>query len=282
MALVQHLLDGIEQRCALGAEPVLQCPVGAKKMSRQRAASRVGRALVQLPDQVPADAPQAHGLNGPALGQRLEPGATRSSAPAPDPAPDCASTLQASRTPPLRATRYAPPPAQSTPARARGDAARRSRGRHIPAPHAACPSPSRTHRIARWPRRTRAARSTVRVWPCAGAPCHTRVSCPGAPAPHPRVQSLNRRAAPNACVPCSSRRAHESNRRAARRAETPHSPPQQSHAPHPSQPPTAPAPEPDPREAAPPTPRHRALGSATTRTNTPSRGPPRPTPARPG
>ena len=34
MALVQHLLDGIEQRCALGAKPVLQCPVGAKKMSR--------------------------------------------------------------------------------------------------------------------------------------------------------------------------------------------------------------------------------------------------------
>ena len=42
-------------------------------MSRQRAAPCVGRALVQLPDQVPADAPQAHGLNGPALGQRLEP-----------------------------------------------------------------------------------------------------------------------------------------------------------------------------------------------------------------
>ena len=41
-------------------------------------------------------------------------------------------------------------------------------------------------------------------------------------------------------------------------------------------------PAPHPREATPPTPRHRALGSATNRTGTPSRGPPRPTPARPG
>ena len=233
MALVQHRLDGIEQRCALGAKPVLQCPVGAKKMSRQRAASRVGRALVQLPDQVPADAPQASRPERTSARPTPRAGATRSSAPAPDPAPDCASTWRASRTPPLRATRCAAPPPQSTPARARGDAAHRSRGRHIPAPHAACPSPPRTHRIARWPRRTRAARSTVRVWPCASAPCRARVSCPIAPAPHPRAQSLHRRAAPNACVPCSSRRAHESNRRAAPHPETPRSPPRQSPSPHP-------------------------------------------------
>ena len=49
MALVQHLLDGIKQRCALGAKPVLQCPVGAKEMPRQRAAPRVGRALTTPP-----------------------------------------------------------------------------------------------------------------------------------------------------------------------------------------------------------------------------------------
>ena len=73
MALVQHLLDGIEQRCALGAKPVLQCPVGAKKMSRQRAAPRVGRALVQLPDQVPADAPHLPRPPPPRQGRHPQP-----------------------------------------------------------------------------------------------------------------------------------------------------------------------------------------------------------------
>ena len=42
-------------------------------------------------------------------------GATHSFAPAPTPAAGCAGTSRASRTPPLRATRYAAPPAQSTP-----------------------------------------------------------------------------------------------------------------------------------------------------------------------
>ena len=51
--------------------------------------------------------------------------------------------------------------------------------------------------------------------------------------PHAIVNGANRRAAPNACAPCSSRRAHESNRRAAPPGETPRSPPPQSHAPHP-------------------------------------------------
>ena len=36
MALVQHLLDGIEQRCARRAELVLQCPVGGEQMTIQR------------------------------------------------------------------------------------------------------------------------------------------------------------------------------------------------------------------------------------------------------
>ena len=54
----------IEQRCALGAKPVLQCPVGAKGCRDSAAASRVGRALV---DQVPAltassDKPGQHAL----------------------------------------------------------------------------------------------------------------------------------------------------------------------------------------------------------------------------
>ena len=36
MALVQHLLDGIEQRCARRAQSVLQCPVGGEQMTIQR------------------------------------------------------------------------------------------------------------------------------------------------------------------------------------------------------------------------------------------------------
>ena len=74
MALVQHRLDGIEQRCALGAEPVLQCPVGAEQMTRQRTTARVGRVAVQRPDQVPAQASQAHRRHRPLLAQRFEPG----------------------------------------------------------------------------------------------------------------------------------------------------------------------------------------------------------------
>ena len=73
MALVQHRLDGIEQRCALGAEPVLQCPVGGEQMTRQRTMARAGRALAQLPDQVPADASQAHRRHRPPLAQCIEP-----------------------------------------------------------------------------------------------------------------------------------------------------------------------------------------------------------------
>ena len=119
------------------------------RLSRQRAAPRVGRALVQRP----STSRSAHGLNGPAL----EPGAGAALLRQHQTRRPMTQVLCKPRTPPPRAT-YAAPPAQSTPARA----AHRSRGRHIPAPHAACPSPPRT--VARW-RRTRAARSTVRVWP---------------------------------------------------------------------------------------------------------------------
>ena len=191
MALVQHRLDGFKQRCARATELVLQCPVGSKQMTRQRTMPGARRTLVQRPDQVPAQARQAHRLRRPGLGQRLEPGqhALLRQRQARCPVPGCAGTSRASRTPPLRATRCAAPPPQSTPARARGGAAHRLRCRHTPTPRAACPSPPRTHRIARWPRRTRAAPASGRVWPCAGAPCRTRVSCPIAPTPLPRAQS---------------------------------------------------------------------------------------------
>ena len=164
-------------------------------MTIQRTIPGARRTLVQRPDQVPADARQAHRLRRPGLGQRLEPGQHALLRRRQTRRPIAQVLRKLRRTPPPpRATRYAAPPLQSTPARARGDAARRLRCRHIPAPRAACPAPPRTHRIARWPRRTRAAPASGRVWPCAGAPCHTRVSCPGAPAPHLRVQSLHRRA----------------------------------------------------------------------------------------
>ena len=42
MAQVQHRLDGIEQRVALGTELVSQCPVGTEQMTRQRAAAHEG------------------------------------------------------------------------------------------------------------------------------------------------------------------------------------------------------------------------------------------------
>ena len=74
MALVQHRLDGLEQRCAHRAKSVLQCPVGGEQMTIQRTMPGARRTLVQRPDQVPADARQAHRLRRPRLGQRLEPG----------------------------------------------------------------------------------------------------------------------------------------------------------------------------------------------------------------
>ena len=74
MALVQHRLDGLEQRCARATELVVQCPVGPKEMTRQRTIPGARRALVQRPDQVPAQARQAHRLRRPGLGQCLEPG----------------------------------------------------------------------------------------------------------------------------------------------------------------------------------------------------------------
>ena len=52
VALVQHRLDGIEQRRALGAEPVLQRRIGGEQMTRQRPLAGVGRSLAERPDQV--------------------------------------------------------------------------------------------------------------------------------------------------------------------------------------------------------------------------------------
>ena len=71
MALVQHRLDGLEQRCARRAKSVLQCPVGGEQMTIQRTMPGARRTLVQRPDQVPAQARQAHCLRRPGLGQPL-------------------------------------------------------------------------------------------------------------------------------------------------------------------------------------------------------------------
>ena len=219
MALVQHRLDGLEQRCALGAKPVLQCPVGRQGDDETaRGAARGQGKLVQFPDQVPADAPQAHGFERTRVRPAPRAGATRSFAPAPDPAPDCAGTWQASRTSPPRATSMRPRHPLNQRLHVLG--AVQLTGcdrRHTPAPRAAWSSAasnaSNRPMASAHPRR---ANRQLAYWPCAGAPCHTRVSCPSAPAPHLRGQSLHRRAAPYACAPCASRRAHESNRRAAR------------------------------------------------------------------
>ena len=87
---------------------------------------------------------------------------------------------------PARATRFAPPPAQSTHRPARGGATRRWQHRRIRAPRATCPSPPRRRRIVRF---TGVARCAAHTWPCAGTSCLARVSCPTAPTPRPRPQS---------------------------------------------------------------------------------------------
>ena len=102
MALVQHRLDGIEQRCARRAELVLQCPVRPKEMARQRTyRARAGACAA------PGPSTSTGTPSSPPAPTRARPtpraGATRSSGPAPGPAPGCAGTSRASRTPPLRA-----------------------------------------------------------------------------------------------------------------------------------------------------------------------------------
>ena len=47
MALVQHRLDSLKQRCARRAELVLQCPVGGEQMTIQRTIPGARRTLVQ-------------------------------------------------------------------------------------------------------------------------------------------------------------------------------------------------------------------------------------------
>ena len=164
-------------------------------MTRQRSTARVG-GWPSVPDQVPAQASQAHRRHRPPLAQALERRAARSSAPAPAPARGCEDTSQASRTPPSRASRFARR-LRNQRLDCSGRAARRWQHRRIRAPRAPCPSPPRRRRIARWPRRT-GAPCAARTSPCAGTPCLARVSCPTVPAPRPRAQSPRRRTPPTA------------------------------------------------------------------------------------
>ena len=188
-----------------------QCPVGAKEMSRQRAAPRRARA----PDQASRCTP----------GSRTDQGSANASisVPAPDPAPGCASTSQASRIP--HPERLDAPRAPARP----GDAARSRSTFQRPTQRCRLELIESLDGLDSRRALDRAASHR----------CSSRAYLAQA---HQRL-AFNRHGAPLACVPCSSRRAHESNH--ARPGETPRSPPRQSHAPHDS------APAPDPREATP-------------------------------
>ena len=63
MALVQHLLDGIEQRCALGAKPVLQCPVAGALHVREVEAHPGLDALLVEPCEARAEVGAAPALD---------------------------------------------------------------------------------------------------------------------------------------------------------------------------------------------------------------------------
>ena len=119
MALVQHRLDGGSSSDALTA-PSRSCSAPWRREDADtRTMPGARRTLVQPPGtKSPAvgHAKLTACARPQALGQRLEPGQRRSSAPAPTPAPGWTrGTSRASRTPPLRATRCAAPPPQSTP-----------------------------------------------------------------------------------------------------------------------------------------------------------------------
>ena len=170
-------------------------------MTRQRTISGARRTLVQRPDQVPADARQAHRLRRPGLGQRGRAGATRSICASTNPGPrlrryfDRASMHSPTTSDSMRLRH----PLNQRSARARGGAAHRLRCRHTPAPRAACPSSAwaKASNRSMSLERTRAAPASGRVWPCAGAPGRTRVSCPSRPQRLSLAfRSRHRRAAP--------------------------------------------------------------------------------------
>ena len=164
------------------------------------------RASLSAPGPSTADAPSSP----PATRARTpRAGATRSFAPARPGARLRKSSKLRALPHPKRLERYAPP-LQSTPAPCSGR----------------CSSPVARSTFQRPAQRVPPLASNPGlsniVFGHASAPCRPRV--PRAPAPHPRVQSLAARRSKR-LRPCSSRRAHESNRRAARPGETPRSPP---------------------------------------------------------
>ena len=207
-------------------------------MSRQRTMPGRGRTLVQRPDQVPADTRQAHRWRRPGLGQCLEPGQQ--------------TFLRQHQ--PWRPVTQVLRELRALPRPERLDAPRRVLNQRLDVLGAmqltAGEVDTFERPVQRAHRRLELVESLDRLGALAPRPRQRpfglaparlvvrwrptlSVSCPIAPAPHPRVPSPHRRAAPNAGAPCSSRKAHESNRRAAPPGETPRSPPPQSHAPHP-------------------------------------------------
>ena len=136
-----------------------------------RGAARGAAALVQFPDQVAAEAPQD---SRPAADQRSYTAWSRGNTlfirQLQTQRPIAQVLRNRGACCPARPTRYAAPPLQST----------HVLGAMLPVAIDTFQRPAQrsiagTHRIARWPRRTRAAPASGRVWPCTGAPCHTRI-----------------------------------------------------------------------------------------------------------
>ena len=224
--LVQHRLDGIEQRCARRAKSVLQCPVGGEQMTIQRTMPGARRTLVQRPDQVPADARQAHRLRRPGLGQRLVAGATRSFVPAPTPAPGCARYFASFA--------HSPTPSDSmrcaTPSINACTCSGRCSSPVLMSTHWQRPA-QRVHRRQKLIESVNGLGTLApraRQFASNAALRRRTLSCarilpkrPDSASPS-RSIAASQRAAPYALfAPCASRRAHESNRRAAPHAETP-------------------------------------------------------------
>ena len=178
-----------------------------------RSPRRVGRAVPRRPqgdDETAHDTGRAQDACACArtkyqqIRQRLKPGQS----PAPNPAPDCAARFAHS------------PTASDSMAATPSINACTARGGALPDTFQ-----RPAQRVHRRLERIKSLASVDRALDSSGlAPALLVVSCPSPPAPHLRVQSLHRRAAPGADALCSSRRAHESNRRAARPGETPRHP----------------------------------------------------------
>ena len=250
-------------------------------MTRQRTMPGARRTIVQRPDQVPAQARQAHRLRRPGLGQRLEPG-------------QHALLRQHQPRRPvaqvLRELRALPHPE-------RLDALRHPLNRRLHVLGAVQLTgldvdtfQRPAQRVHRRLERIDSLNGLGTLAPssrqCAFGLASVRLVIRAYLAQSPQRLSL----AFNRCIGAPLQTPahlvhlveHMKAIVALLRMRKQGSPPRQSPAPHPSQPPTAPAPAPDPREATPPTPRQSRVALNDNPNSTPSRGPPRPAPARPG